>query len=178
MSGSKIHSVQTTSADENIDNDGEELHWREVSPESREDSGADLFPSSAASGAAIQDSNQPGSLDAQELGLAREQAHAPWPGRHSACGVCGVPSVSPGLGPDRQSCEYCDRPVEGAVGKRKKNAGGARRGGTRLALEKEVAVTSSREITLDDEHVQVLMWTGVVMLGTSSLLFLLLLSAW
>ena len=43
---------------------------------------------------------------------------------------------------------------------------------------RDVAVTSVREVALSKEHASVLRWTGTVMLGMSSLLFVLLLSAW
>lgn len=117
------------------------------------------------------DETKPQSL---ELEAGLPGVHAPWSGLRAICAGCGAPSVS-GLGSSGTStCEYCSRGyVPGGffgVGT-KEDHGGLEKG-------RDVAVTSAREISLGDLYVRLLLRTGLVMVGASGLLLVLLLVAW
>lgn len=175
MSGSKIHSVQVTGHNENGNDEHHQQSSRQNGEARRENDPRPCLPRSASRAGTAHDSpNGPENLDAEELGLPGLNVHAPWPGLHAACEGCGAPSVS-GLGSGLQTCEHCHRRVMSLAAGGKRRSG---KGGVWAEAGKEVAVTSSREIALGKEHKSVLWWTGAGMLGTSWLLFLLLLIAW
>lgn len=174
MSGSKIHSVQAAAY-----NIREEDATRRREEAAQRDDGPNPLSGTGVAAAIDHGPSHPrGHLEAVDLGVPGLRVHAPWPGLHEVCKGCGAPSVS-GLGSGPQTCEHCPGhvpPVLAGVGK----AGGGGTGKQQPAgkIEREVAVTSVREVALSKEHASVLRRTGTVMLGMSSLLFVLLLCAW
>lgn len=172
MSSSKIHSVPAAAYDV-----GEEDTTGRREEAAQRDDDLDPFSGTGAAAATDHDPSHPRRpLEAVDLGVSGLRVHAPWPGLREVCKGCGAPSVS-GLGSGPQTCEQCPGqvpPVFFGAGK----AGG---GGKQQPVGKagrEVAVTSVREVALSKEHASVLRRTGTVMLGMSSLLFVLLLCAW
>lgn len=167
MSGSKIHSLPITTYDGRAP--------REELPEEIHDAGEQLChpPRRGSNSRAIHNaSNGSDVLDAEELAIpGAGQVHAPFPGQLEACEGCGRPSMI-GMGSVPQSCGECNHQAV-LEGKCKDKCGV--RDSSRTA---DVAVTSSREIALRQEHLAALRMTGSMMLGMSTLLLLLLLVAW
>lgn len=175
MSGSKIHSVPAGDAcDDDDDYGGDE----EKDPSGRRGQRYEEEETHHENDDFARDDDYtyppPGNLEAIDLNASVRRIPAPWPGLHGQCKSCGAPSVS-GLGSGPQTCEHC--PAGHVKGGRKAVGGGAF-GKPSGRVGKEVAVTSVREVALSKEQAAVLRWTGSVMLGMSSLLLVLLLTAW
>lgn len=112
-----------------------------------------------------------GAIDQRDDEFGVPEIHAPFPGLREACDRCGTLNVS-GLGSGVRRCDSCSRLDASHYGETGMKAEG---GGV---VEKEVAVTSAREIGLGGNYARALAWTGSMMFGAATLLLLLLLVAW